>query len=343
MSDTGGESTDFLYPFIEGDEREVAPLLAASPGRRRPRQRRALSSARRRRRGCASSWPQRPTSWRPGSPRAGGCSPSATAAARPTPASLAALFARPPWGRPLPARSPGRRPAVLTALANDVGFELVFSRQLIATAHPGDIAVGLSTSGGSRNLLRPSPRRDAGAAHGRSGRATTAARWRCRPTCDHCLVVRSDSVHRIQETQAALGLRPVGRASSARLDRRPVADGRCDREAAVLERIEAFRRRRPRLTDEIVTLAHGAGGKSSAALVDAVFLEAFADGEPGPLGRRRHARPAERASGWRSAPTPSSCSPCASPAARSGTSPCTAPSTTSPCSGPGRDGCRPRS
>jgi hydrogenase expression/formation protein HypE len=42
-----------------------------------------------------------------------------------------------------------------------------------------------------------------------------------------------------------------------------------------LERIEAFRRRRPRLRDEFVTLAHGAGGKASAALVDAVFVEAF--------------------------------------------------------------------
>ena len=46
-------------------------------------------------------------------------------------------------------------------------------------------------------------------------------------------------------------------------------------ESEVIERIEAFRRRRPRLKDEIVTLAHGAGGKSSAALVDAVFVEAF--------------------------------------------------------------------
>lgn len=46
-------------------------------------------------------------------------------------------------------------------------------------------------------------------------------------------------------------------------------------EDEVIERIEAFRRRRPRLRDEIVTLAHGAGGKASAALVDAVFLEAF--------------------------------------------------------------------
>lgn len=49
-------------------------------------------------------------------------------------------------------------------------------------------------------------------------------------------------------------------------------------ESAVLERIEAFRRRRPRLRDEFVTLAHGAGGKASAALVDAVFIEGF--GQP---------------------------------------------------------------
>jgi hydrogenase expression/formation protein HypE len=49
-----------------------------------------------------------------------------------------------------------------------------------------------------------------------------------------------------------------------------------EREAAVFGRIEAFRRRRPRLRDEVVTLAHGAGGKASAALLDAVFLPAFA-------------------------------------------------------------------
>ncbi len=47
------------------------------------------------------------------------------------------------------------------------------------------------------------------------------------------------------------------------------------REAVVFERIEAFRRRRPRLLDDVVTLAHGAGGKASAALIDAVFRPAF--------------------------------------------------------------------
>jgi hydrogenase expression/formation protein HypE len=46
-------------------------------------------------------------------------------------------------------------------------------------------------------------------------------------------------------------------------------------ESQVIDRIESFRRRRPRLLDDHVTLAHGAGGKASAALIDAVFMEAF--------------------------------------------------------------------
>jgi len=48
-----------------------------------------------------------------------------------------------------------------------------------------------------------------------------------------------------------------------------------ERQEAMLERIAKFRRRRPRLIDEQITMAHGAGGKSSAALTDAVFVEAF--------------------------------------------------------------------
>ena len=50
------------------------------------------------------------------------------------------------------------------------------------------------------------------------------------------------------------------------------------REETVFDRIEAFRRRRPRLRDEVVTLAHGAGGKASAALLEAIFLPAFSPG-----------------------------------------------------------------
>jgi hydrogenase expression/formation protein HypE len=63
--------------------------------------------------------------------------------------------------------------------------------------------------------------------------------------------------------------------------RGPDAEGPLDgpdreREEAVFDRIEAFRRRKPRLLDEVVTSAHGAGGKASAALLDQVFLPAFA-------------------------------------------------------------------
>ena len=61
----------------------------------------------------------------------------------------------------------------------------------------------------------------------------------------------------------------------------PARPGRS--EAAVLDRIEEFRRRRPRFTDEVVTLAHGAGGKASDALIGAVFVDAFANETLSPL------------------------------------------------------------
>ena len=44
-------------------------------------------------------------------------------------------------------------PANITAVANDVGTEVIFLRQLIAQARPEDIAIGISTSGGSRNII----------------------------------------------------------------------------------------------------------------------------------------------------------------------------------------------
>lgn len=59
---------------------------------------------------------------------------------------------------------------------------------------------------------------------------------------------------------------------------------RVDRENRMLLKIEEFRKRRPRLIDKVITLAHGAGGKSSAALVDSVFVEAFRNQELEQLG-----------------------------------------------------------
>ncbi|MDR0627523.1 MAG: hypothetical protein LBG11_09780, partial [Bifidobacteriaceae bacterium] len=58
----------------------------------------------------------------------------------------------------------------------------------------------------------------------------------------------------------------------------PTANVRRPTEQEVLARIEAARRRGPKLTEDTITLAHGAGGKASAALVQTVFIEAF--GQP---------------------------------------------------------------
>ena len=59
----------------------------------------------------------------------------------------------PPGYRPVPAVSLSLEPANITAVANDVGTDVIFLRQLIAQARPEDIAVGISTSGGSRNII----------------------------------------------------------------------------------------------------------------------------------------------------------------------------------------------
>ena len=119
-------------------------------------------------------------------------------------ASLAALFAAPPWGRALPARCLVEDTAVLTALGNDVGFDLVFSRQLIAHAREGDIAIGLSTSGNSRNVIvaYSEARRRGLLTVGLAG--YDGGEMAASPDVDHCLVVSSDSVHRVQEAQAAV-------------------------------------------------------------------------------------------------------------------------------------------
>ncbi len=75
-----------------------------------------------------------------------------------------------------------------------------------------------------------------------------------------------------------------GRDESARRGRDESALPGHEHELRIHERIEAFRRRRPRLKDEVINLAHGAGGKASAALIDAVFLEAFRNDALATLG-----------------------------------------------------------
>ncbi len=119
-------------------------------------------------------------------------------------AGLAALFASPSAGRSLPARSLVADTAVLTALANDIGVEVLFARQLIAHGQAGDIALGLSTSGGSANVLKAfaEGRRRGLLTVGLAGYGGGAMRT-C-PDLQHCLAVDAQSVHRTQEAQSAL-------------------------------------------------------------------------------------------------------------------------------------------
>src|ERR1700720_4926012 len=55
--------------------------------------------------------------------------------------------------KPIPAVSLALEPANITAIANDVGTEVIFLRQMIAQAQPDDVAIAISTSGGSRNII----------------------------------------------------------------------------------------------------------------------------------------------------------------------------------------------
>jgi D-sedoheptulose 7-phosphate isomerase len=115
---------------------------------------------------------------------------------------VAQLFLDPgPGARPLPAVALTTDVAVVTALSNDVGFEVVFARQLAAFARPGDVAVGLSTSGGSANVLQgfAEARRRGLVTVGFAG--YDGGRMAAAGTIDHLFVVPSSSVHRIQEAQ----------------------------------------------------------------------------------------------------------------------------------------------
>jgi D-sedoheptulose 7-phosphate isomerase len=124
--------------------------------------------------------------------------------------TLAGLFARPPIGEPaksLPAWSLAADQAILTALGNDVGFDLIFARQLIARAKAGDIAIAMSTSGNSPNLLAALAEARQRGLYTVGFAGYDGGAFADNPNVDACFIVRSQSVHRIQEAQALLGYR----------------------------------------------------------------------------------------------------------------------------------------
>ena len=199
------EPTNFLYPFIDAQEDDPKSLLADLAASAQAKAAESLSLRRSTLEAntelIGSAAAEMARRFSSGGRlftfgNGGSCTDCTT---------LARLFAQPPVGKPLAAWSLTADQAIITALGNDVGFELVFARQLIARGKAGDIAIAMSTSGSSPNLmaaLKEARRRGmytVGFA-GYDGGAFAKS-----PDVDACFVVRSQSVHRIQESQALLG------------------------------------------------------------------------------------------------------------------------------------------
>ena len=111
----------------------------------------------------------------------------------------------PPAGwKPIPAVSLALEPANITAIANDVGTEVIFLRQMIAQAQPDDVAIAISTSGGSQNIIMALE-------EARKRKLLTVAllgydggEIQRRGLADFPIIVRSDYIPRIQEIQASV-------------------------------------------------------------------------------------------------------------------------------------------
>jgi D-sedoheptulose 7-phosphate isomerase len=103
---------------------------------------------------------------------------------------------------PLPAIALTNDIAVVTAVANDVGFENIYVRQVIAYGRPGDIAFGISTSGNSTNVLTAfeQAKKQGLLTIGLSG--YDGGKMMRSSSVDICINAPSDHIPRIQEAQA---------------------------------------------------------------------------------------------------------------------------------------------
>ena len=103
---------------------------------------------------------------------------------------------------PLPAIALNTDPAVLTSISNDFGYDQIFAKQLTALGRPGDIVIGLSTSGNSPNVLLALEVAKRGGMQtvvltgGTGGKMANLA--------DHTFIVPSKHTPHIQETHITL-------------------------------------------------------------------------------------------------------------------------------------------
>ena len=196
----GGDSTGFLYPFLDASETDEASLRAAlesSAAAKRTESNELASEALRANRVAIDD---AATEIAAATARGGrvllmGNGGSSTDAAR-----IVRLLA--PLG--IDALSLASDYAVLSALANDLGATRVFARQVEALGRAGDILIGCSTSGASQNLLAAFDQANADGLTGIGISGYAGGAFRKQSGVKHCLVVDSTSVHRIQEVQCSL-------------------------------------------------------------------------------------------------------------------------------------------
>lgn len=205
MSQPGNDAMKSLYPFLYPDSSDLSPVLEQV---RASTVAKAEEILQLRRVICARDGARLAECARQAAARfsaggrlfAFGNGGSATDAQQ-----LATLFLHPGGdARPLPAFGLANDTSVVTALSNDIGVEVVFARQLAAFAGRDDIAVGLSTSGNSPNLLRAFDEASRlgmltiGLAGYEGGKMAEL------DSIDYLFVAPSASIHRIQEAQTTI-------------------------------------------------------------------------------------------------------------------------------------------
>ncbi len=196
----GGDSTSFLYPFLDASESSEVDLLEAMRNSASAKERESdglsaravganeaqLNAAAQAIESCKHNG---------GTVHTMGNGGSSCDAAR---------LARMLRARGVRATSLAADPAVLTALANDLGVDRIFARQVEASVRPGDVIMVFSTSGASPNLLAAIDLDVAAGVTTIASAGYDGGALADHGAVDHCLTVDSTSVHRIQEAQGVL-------------------------------------------------------------------------------------------------------------------------------------------
>ena len=197
---SGGDSTSFLYPFLDASESSEASLLESTASSWATKERESEEL-------CAKTLAENHSAIvavtaaiqscrdRGGTTYAIGNGGSACDAAR-----LVRLLNQ----SEVPARSLAADTAILTALANDLGVDKIFARQVEATVRSGDVLLAFSTSGASPNLLAALDVAERLGANVVISAGYNGGSMAEHPAVDHRLIVDSTSVHRIQEAQGVL-------------------------------------------------------------------------------------------------------------------------------------------